>query len=548
MNQPSTAQKPFLATGSILDGKWVLIAHIGNGAMGEVYRAHQLNLERDVAIKVISPAMLHDFESGPFESATALQRFKREVQTMAQVRHPNILQIFDYGSAAAAGGFFEYIAMEYIPGNTFRFTMSEQGFGDEKKLLLEWLQRYFMRVLDGVEAIHAHGVVHRDLKPENILMDGHTPKIADFGLARSIKMRGLSNSWDVKGTWAYMAPEQFEDFRKAGPEADIYSLGKILFEAVCGKLDPKVVPFKMTCLKDAETTLLKRLDAIIRKATEEDKGRRYQTVPELRSALLSAIKDHLLPAVIRPVSGALLRRTWIGILVAILAVSGMSFYHLLEWLGEGRETDVSRPSGAAPGKMPDLTKGPPAPLWMAADGQRMVLHPASGERPAYYSDPSLVTIHHFNEFLNEVREELSVEDGVVKNGEKIWLYIGTDKEPYEQIGYEHERFHIREVQRAHDPVVRVTWFGASAYARHFDKELPDYDQWREIGAPEPGLREWISHAPEGAGPLGEEPSTGLSHIADPASQAMLSGLKKPIRRYPWEGFADVGFRTVVNLN
>jgi hypothetical protein len=195
-----------------------------------------------------------------------------------------------------------------------------------------------------------------------------------------------------------------------------------------------------------------------------------------------------------------------------------------------------------------MTEGPLAPVWMAADGQRMVLHPALGERPAYYSDPSLVTIHHFNEFLNDVREGLSVEDGVVKKGEEIWLYIGTHNEPYEQIGYEHERFHIREVQRAHDPVVRVTWFGARAYARHFDKELPDYDQWREIATPGPGLREWLSDAPEGAGPPLSAQSTALSHVADPASPAMLSELKNPIRRYPWEGFADVGFRTVVILD
>ncbi len=268
MNMP---EKKLLDTGSVIDDKWILIEPIGKGGMGEVYRAHQLNLNRDVAIKVICSSMLQDVEPDSVEADAALQRFKREVQTMAQVRHPYILQIFDYGTTSATRegrtATFDYIAMEYVPGNTFRFTMSEQGFDTETKLLVDWLRRYFMPVLEGVEAIHANGIVHRDLKPENILMDGDTPKIADFGLARSIQICAVSNSWDVKGTWAYMAPEQFEDFRKAGPEADIYSLGKILFEAVSGKMDPKTVPFKAAALQSTETPLLKQLGGIIRKAT-----------------------------------------------------------------------------------------------------------------------------------------------------------------------------------------------------------------------------------------------------------------------------------------
>ena len=125
--------------------------------------------------------------------ATAIGRFQREVQAMAQVRHPNVLQIFDYGSLQARRGkhitAVEYISMEYIAGETLRFTMSEEGLEDEEQLLADWLRRYFIPVLKGVEAIHTHGIVHRDLKPENVLMDDETPKIADFGLARSIKMR-----------------------------------------------------------------------------------------------------------------------------------------------------------------------------------------------------------------------------------------------------------------------------------------------------------------------------------------------------------------------
>jgi serine/threonine-protein kinase len=182
--------------------------------------------------------------------------------------------------------------------------MSEEGFGTETRLMIDWLTRYFLPVLDGVEAIHGHGVVHRDLKPENVLMDGETPKIADFGLARSLAMRTVSDSWEVKGTMAYMAPEQFMDFRRTGVEADIYSLGKILFEAVQGRIDPKGLPFKSVQLENPSTAFLIGLDQIIRKATSEDKTERYGSVALLRSAILDAIDNAAKPEEVSPASRA----------------------------------------------------------------------------------------------------------------------------------------------------------------------------------------------------------------------------------------------------
>ena len=175
--------------GHVLNNKWVILELIGKGAMGEIYLAHQLNLKRDVAIKVVSEELLKDFEDDPDEIENSFQRFKREVHAMARVRHPNVLQIFDYGSAVihreAGDCPVEFIAMEYIPGDTLRFTMSEEGFYPEQDLTKDWLEAYFLPVLDGIKAIHDLDIVHRDIKPENILMDGNTPKIADFGLARS---------------------------------------------------------------------------------------------------------------------------------------------------------------------------------------------------------------------------------------------------------------------------------------------------------------------------------------------------------------------------
>ena len=120
------------APGTVIEGKWVVLECIGKGSMGEVYRAHQLNLQRDVAIKVISQELLESIEENEQEVETALQRFRREVQSMARIRHPNVLQTYDHGSAVVQRGANEYpvefIVMEYIPGDTLRYTMSEEGF------------------------------------------------------------------------------------------------------------------------------------------------------------------------------------------------------------------------------------------------------------------------------------------------------------------------------------------------------------------------------------------------------------------------------------
>ena len=252
--------------GNVLADKWVILELIGKGAMGEIYLAHQLNLKRDVAIKVVSEELLKDFEDDPDEIETALQRFKREVHAMARVRHPNVLQIFDYGSAVIQKETgdcpVEFIVMEYIPGDTLRFTMSEEGFYPEQDLTKDWMEEYFLPVLDGVNAIHDVDIVHRDIKPENILMDGTTPKIADFGLARSTRLKPVTQSMDVKGTAHYMSPEHFFDFRKADQRADIYSLGKILFEAITGKISEGTLPFKTVSLPNAESPFFEKLDRV----------------------------------------------------------------------------------------------------------------------------------------------------------------------------------------------------------------------------------------------------------------------------------------------
>ena len=181
MSKVPTEKKCFFSPGAILNEKWLILDLIGKGAMGEVYRAHQLILKRDVAIKIISKEWLQTAEEEGLETETIIQRFHREFQAMAKVRHPNVLQIYDYGACTTLKDEkevdIEFIAMEYIPGATLRFTMSDEGFEPDEKLIKDWIIEYFMPVLDGVQALHTLGIVHRDLKPENILLDGTSPRL-----------------------------------------------------------------------------------------------------------------------------------------------------------------------------------------------------------------------------------------------------------------------------------------------------------------------------------------------------------------------------------
>lgn len=578
MTLKTTSNNTLFDTGSVIDNKWVLIEPVGKGGMGSVYRAHQLNLKRDVAIKVISEDILEDLEENPDEVANAMQRLQIEVQTMAQVRHPNVLQIYDYGSVSVqkqdATKQVQYIAMEYVPGNTFRYTMSEEGFDDETELLAEWLERYFLPVLDGLASIHAHDIIHRDIKPENIFMDGDTPKIADFGLAKSPKLKAVSNSWDVKGTMPYMAPEQFADFRRAKIPADIYSLGKILYEAIIGKLDQKTVPFKAVCLDAPGTDFLKIMDGIIRKATDENHQNRYQTVSELRQALLHALKsgrkEKMQPQ--RPDAPPITARwLWAGIAMVLIAIAAMTIYHLVD--GEDSETahiastQVLNENKNRTVLDPDNLE----PTLIAQDGREMKLLQRSEKDPLYYADPSLVTFHHYVEFLNELSDSLTVNDGVVKHDEEIWIYLGDGSAQTDQIIFQHSRFHLRQAEWAPKPVTRVTWLGAQAYARHYAKRLPTHDEWQTIQQhfsilpntkQEPTgdtmhshmqgvaltpndsprqhkrviVKEWISKAK----PDSPTESRVVEWVEGNTDQNIT-------KRYPWEGFYDVGFRTVVDV-
>lgn len=504
--------KNSLRTGQVINDKWVILEFIARGGMGEVYRAHQLNLKRDVVIKVISPEWLEALAENEEELETGLQRFRNEVQAMAQVRHPNIVQIYDYGSFLDENTIkavqLEYIVMEYIPGNTFRITMSEEGFYPEEDTVKNWLLNYFFPVLDGVQALHNLGIVHRDLKPENILMDGNTPKIADFGLARSCRLKSVTQSIDVKGTPPYMSPEHFFDFRRTDLKADIYSLGKILYEGIAGKITSIMKPFQKERLLNPETPFFRKLDQIIQSSTEERKKDRLESVDQLHKLLLDAIdilkSETATGDLPKPKHTSFIYKPkwiWFGVIIAVLSMTAMTLWHLM---GNPGQSSLSRKNSLTYSKPPssieltvlsDVKLPPgssPGESILAKDGT--TLHfvpggstifpknfgPESGKLVKvnpFYMDEAPVTNHQYVEFLNHVRPKLSIHGSVVQNKEDIWLFLGEVMEGYEPIVFRNDKFYINNTVYASLPVLRVTAYGASAYAHFYGRRLPTEAEW-----------------------------------------------------------------------
>lgn len=501
----TTSCKTTLKVGDVLNNKWVILGFIDKGGMGEVYRAHQSNLNRDVAIKVVSREFLESIDEGDEEAETLVQRFRREVQAMAQISHPNILQVFDHDSiiikTCDQDKSIEYIAMEYIPGGSLRATMSEKGFYPDEAALKSWVSRYFMPVLAGVKALHDNGIVHRDLKPENVLMDQDIPKIADFGLARSSRLKPVTQSMDIKGSPYYMSPEHFFDFKRADQRADIYSLGKMLFEAVDGKIKSGTTPFKAAKLAKTESPLFQELDRIIKKATAESRDERTNSVqelidqlervisaPDVRDQTLRSSQPHGISLFSRP------KWIWAGVFIAVLTVSSMAIWHFMGEPGLGpakgnasKETSQHvlqakpenvTPKGPADAGSKSFAAEHLGKQQLIAGGEFTIPATIDGIKDQavqvnpFYMDEFFVTNQQFVDFLNHNLSQISIESGVAKGGGANWFLLGEVRSGYEPIVYRGNEFHVSNPAHASSPVLRVTGYGASAFANYFGRRLP----------------------------------------------------------------------------
>src|SRR6476646_3929538 len=210
-----------LAPGTKL-GPYDIVAPLGSGGMGEVYRARDTRLERTVAIKIL-PAQ---FSSDPVRK----QRFEREAKTISSLNHPHICTLHDVGSQDGV----DYLVMECVDGETLAKPL-EKGL------------KYGAEIADGLDKAHRSGVIHRDLKPGNIMLTATGAKLLDFGLAKEVvpiasgatitaaaQSRPVTEEGTIIGTFQYMSPEQVEGKELDG-RSDIFSLGAVLYEMMTGQ-------------------------------------------------------------------------------------------------------------------------------------------------------------------------------------------------------------------------------------------------------------------------------------------------------------------------
>ncbi len=273
-------------------GPYEVVSAIGEGGMGQVYRARDTRLGRDVAIKILPPS----FAADPDRRA----RFEREAQAVATLSHPNVIAIFDTGAyeAPASDEPQLFIVMELLTGQTLRERLADGALPVRKAVDIA------VQIARGLGAAHTQSLVHRDLKPENIfLCDDGQVKILDFGLARqtgvsgssdSTAMAAMTDAGTVLGTVGYMAPEQVRG-RTVDARADVFAFGAVLYELVTGRR-----AFQRDTAADTMTAILTQdppeltgsqpdvspaLDRIIRHCLEKNANERFQNARDIAFAL-----------------------------------------------------------------------------------------------------------------------------------------------------------------------------------------------------------------------------------------------------------------------
>ncbi len=307
-------------------GPYEIASTLGVGGMGEVYRARDTRLGRDVAIKVLPESLAND--------ADPLLRFEQEARAIAALNHPNILGIFDVGVHGAT----RYLVSELLEGETLRQKL-ETG-----PLAARRATEYAAEIANGLAAAHAKGVVHRDLKPENIFITktGRV-KILDFGLAKVSEEAAAAGTLEtvagtrtapgmVMGTVGYMSPEQVRGER-LDHRTDIFSFGAVLYEMVSGKRAFQggsgvetmnaILKEDPPELSDSNVAISPGMERIIRRCLEKNPEQRFQSASDLTFAIETLSGKSGVSATVQAIAKPS-RRRWIGaaVLVAVAALAG----------------------------------------------------------------------------------------------------------------------------------------------------------------------------------------------------------------------------------
>jgi len=272
-----------LTRGTTFAGRYEIIEELGKGGMGKVYRVEDKKIKQEVALKLIKPEIASDRKT--------IERFNNELKTARMISHRNVCRMFDLGEEKGT----HYITMEYVPGEDLKSFIRRA-----RQLTTGTAVNIARQVCEGLSEAHRLGVVHRDLKPQNIMIDKEgNARIMDFGIARSLKAKGITGAGVMIGTPEYMSPEQV-DGKDPDQRSDIYSLGIILYEMVTGR-----VPFEGDTAftigvkqksemprnpQELNSQIPDDLSRLILRCLEKDKEKRPQSAGELRSELESIEK------------------------------------------------------------------------------------------------------------------------------------------------------------------------------------------------------------------------------------------------------------------
>ena len=346
-------------------GPYEIVSLLGAGGMGEVFRARDTRLDREVAIKILPPEFA--------QNAERRERFQREAKAISQLNHPHICTLHDVGHESGT----DYLVMELIEGQSLSDRLTKGPLPPEQVL------RYGAQIADALDKAHRHGIVHRDLKPGNIMITKSGAKLLDFGLAKSggltlapnasTELKPLTAEGTIIGTLQYMAPEQIEG-KEADERTDIFSLGVVLYEMATGKrafegktrtsLIAAIVASDPEPISKLQPLAPAALEDVIARCMAKEPDDRWQCAADLKWEILRIQGDGTSPDA-RKLRSRSSRLAWAIAAVAIVisaVMAGIAFRH----------ADNPRPirfAVAPPAGWTfaiDYTLGPPA---MSPDGR-----------------------------------------------------------------------------------------------------------------------------------------------------------------------------------